>query len=1255
MVLALLTLAAGCRTGSPAGAPGTPAAPSAATARPMSAAERYGQAPLELVSEPPTLEQSARLFQPLAELSWARLRLEAGEPNRPPAVGAPATTSARSPLAARKAYLAARHATEAGALDQALPRLSEGLEQDPNSAALWSLLAMVQYNRGDAPAAGQAARRTLRLDPNDMVAYQVLGTCLGQAGQDYQAAAAFHRALQCPQATPSNPVAAILHLQLANVLSRLDYASAAVEEYETAFRLLQRQGRYAQASSGLTTLVRQRHVPALTRAALLVRLGRITQAVDALREAQDLFDENTDLLQAFLLSLAAQRTPLALRFQQVMAVCRYLLAVESEVEPVLTAFYRASDQLAKTNDYLATLEQWTQPDTGDGGASLLRRREYAYGLQLAQQDRRAEEILRAELSAGGEPALLHRDLARLYARRQDWSAAVHHYGAWLEGDAQVREDVLSELSERVKQTGKAADALAGLAEDSEATAGYGESFVLAHLNWLNGRQDAAERLYRRAVRCAPDYEPARGELIELLLDLNRYDEVLVYVHVDRLETTADTDALWYAGRAYAGLGQWSRAARCFQRIVQSNEQDTEAYLALAEVLARQDRYEQAEKLLLQVARNWPAAVEAYAELAVLYAGWAAQPDVPATRRDDAERRCGQMWRQWESRTAAPASGAEGKAARATALPALARRLEPLVQAHPQGRTLGLLLGQVYALQQDQERARQTLEQLLSALPDDPKVLAAAAALYQRQGQFAPAAEARLRLWRATPDNPERLVEALRALDRSGEASRAVDLLRSSAGPGPWSRGPATGKVLATAVRLFAATRRFDQATDLFAQWYWDALVPENASQTPSDGAPREFARAAGQSLIWALTESGRLAEACLQTQAFYLQFAPEEHQVALHVARALAARLEYERSRTFLQDVLTLAPEAAGLRAQYCFSLLLEDRGDEAVAEARRWADESPAQTERQNLLRFMLRRAGRGAEAAELLRRRLAEAPDDAAARRELIDTLLVEGDYDAAERALNEAPRREEDAGSWLNEQLKLDAARGNCLVALGRLEQLANSTTDRELAPFRIRILSACGDWAGAAQHARKLLQAQPDDVPAHLLYINCLDHLDRRDEAITVLEELLRKNPDDPLLKNNLGYSLIEANRDPNRARQLLEQALQADPDSGATLDSLGWFYYKEGLFAEALECLYRAAARMVDPDPEVWDHLGDASFRLGRTGQARRYWQQARDEVARRAVLERGLQERQRRLAEKLEQLAAGKEVTVAELFSEQRP
>ena len=66
---------------------------------------------------------------------------------------------------------------------------------------------------------------------------------------------------------------------------------------------------------------------------------------------------------------------------------------------------------------------------------------------------------------------------------------------------------------------------------------------------------------------------------------------------------------------------------------------------------------------------------------------------------------------------------------------------------------------------------------------------------------------------------------------------------------------------------------------------------------------------------------------------------------------------------------------------------------------------------------------------------------------------------------------------------------------------------------------------------------------------------------------------------------------------DEAVQLIAKALEIEPENGYFIDSLGWAYYQQGRYPEALRELQRAVERAKD-DPVIFDHLGDAYAKNG---------------------------------------------------------
>ena len=100
-----------------------------------------------------------------------------------------------------------------------------------------------------------------------------------------------------------------------------------------------------------------------------------------------------------------------------------------------------------------------------------------------------------------------------------------------------------------------------------------------------------------------------------------------------------------------------------------------------------------------------------------------------------------------------------------------------------------------------------------------------------------------------------------------------------------------------------------------------------------------------------------------------------------------------------------------------------------------------------------------------------------------------------------------------------------------------------------------------------------------------------------------------SPNQPLILNYLGYSLVEKNKNLEEARGMIEKAVAARPNSGFIIDSLGWSLFTLGKYEEAVKPMERAVELMPD-DPIINDHLGDVYWKVGRKREARFQWRRA---------------------------------------------
>lgn len=129
-------------------------------------------------------------------------------------------------------------------------------------------------------------------------------------------------------------------------------------------------------------------------------------------------------------------------------------------------------------------------------------------------------------------------------------------------------------------------------------------------------------------------------------------------------------------------------------------------------------------------------------------------------------------------------------------------------------------------------------------------------------------------------------------------------------------------------------------------------------------------------------------------------------------------------------------------------------------------------------------------------------------------------------------------------------------------------------------------------------------------SNLLYSRALvaERLDRREMFESDLKEVINAQPDHSYALNALGYFLVDRNERLEEAEGYLVKAYELSPEDAAITDSLGWLYYRQGRYPEAIEILQKAYAMMADA--EIAAHLGEVLWVSGDETEATKVWEEA---------------------------------------------
>lgn len=227
------------------------------------------------------------------------------------------------------------------------------------------------------------------------------------------------------------------------------------------------------------------------------------------------------------------------------------------------------------------------------------------------------------------------------------------------------------------------------------------------------------------------------------------------------------------------------------------------------------------------------------------------------------------------------------------------------------------------------------------------------------------------------------------------------------------------------------------------------------------------------------------------------------------------------------------------------------------------------------------------------------------------LLDEL---GQYDLAVATYKRIPRDSPDyhAAELGRAEALRRAAKPDAAIEV--LEQLALDHPDLP------RVHSALGDlqrqqeqYGAAVEAYDRALELSDAEAPSKwfLLYARGISHerLKHWEQAEADFRSALELNPDQPQVLNYLGYSLVEKQVKLDEALSMIERAVQARPDSGYIVDSLGWVLFRLGRYDEAVGYM-ETAVELMPVDAVVNDHLGDVYWAVGRNREAEFQWKRA---------------------------------------------
>lgn len=695
---------------------------------------------------------------------------------------------------------------------------------------------------------------------------------------------------------------------------------------------------------------------------------------------------------------------------------------------------------------------------------------------------------------------------------------------------------------------------------------FGEAYYRLALTELElGRIAEAVAALERATELEPANADAFAKLADLYLAIYFANQSAAEEMLERLAQLAERgegsladsfDLLRVKGFLALHRKQYDEAIAGFQAAARLRPEDGRAALGLAESLAAAGRSEEAERIARAFIENNRSFAGMYDFLYVRY------------MRDGRTRQAEEI-------------------------------LRAKCDHNPAQTDFWLQLAGHYHLAGDRARMSEILRQLLAEPQARPDVYSAVGDFYMRTAQFDQALEIYRKGAEADPkqrlDFERKMVEALAFQGKVGEAFELVErLLRHN---------PKDNQALAMrgALRLRggdpkemdAAIRDFEAALAAMPE---NAVVRFNLAETylakgNSDRAIVEYQEAIRRRPDYLQPRYG-LARAHLLKQDYaqalavadeILALRPDDLRAKLIQSVAWLQLGKLDLARKALEEILQRAPQATEAMFQLAMLNFVEKKYDQAEQWLRRLGEAGPSDRRAVLGLVEVEMARGRRDRAAAILEERIRAEAEDLDWRRAMANVAARMRDFDRAVRqwsfVLSRQPNdgaAHRELGRVYLEQQKLEEAQRHFERAVELVPQ------DPAANLFLAMTLQARGDPRTAAHYYQRTLDLSPDHPIAlnNLAYLlaESGEDLDRaltlaqrarsrapqnldiadtlawvyvkrnlNDSAITILEELVGKQPDNASWRYHLAVALYQKGEG-ERARRQLEAALRSKPST-----------------------------------------------------------------------------------------------------------
>ena len=682
-----------------------------------------------------------------------------------------------------------------------------------------------------------------------------------------------------------------------------------------------------------------------------------------------------------------------------------------------------------------------------------------------------------------------------------------------------------------------------------------------------------------------------------------------------------------AGNKYVEAGKDREAILEYRRAVNADGTFGEARLHLAAAYERTGDMQNAFREYIRAADLLPGRTDVQVK--------AGQFLLVAGRFEDARARAEKVLEQEPNNVDAQVLVGYSLAGMKNIDGAISRLEQALINAPKSGVAFSNL-GTLQLAKGDLERAEKAFRKAVALEPNATAAWVALANFFWAQERFAEA-EASLITARALDPSDVVAARSLAILYMSiNRVAEAEPILKTLA---EMSTTPAAGLMLAD---YYTATGRRNDAMTVLQGMKVDPRMAvevkgriamiQHAQGMPNEAYATVDALVKGQ----ADNASARLVRTQLLIRDRRFNEAVDESRRALEfdprsalglrlLGEAYAARYDMEAAAQALTESLNIEGRGIDTRLQLARIELARGRADVALDLAQQAARDEPRSLDARLLVVKALMQRGDVKGAATNIAPLAAAVPKSADVQVALGQLAQMQGNQEATRAAFARALAIAPDSMDALSGAVRADLMSRDVASARRRVEaRLAAAPRDPSALMLAAHLNLAANDQKQAEQVLRQIIEIDPDQLPAYDLLGRLYMEQKRLPEAQAEFERLVARRPDSPgprtmvatllhlqnrvgeaqkqyeeivqgprgtaVASNNLAWLYSTSGGNLDVALSLAQAAKRALPDRAEVNDTLGWVYYKKGLYQYAQEALEQSVLK--EPNNPVYlYHLG----------------------------------------------------------------